>query len=396
MVDATVRPQKGLLGRVAGAMTERVVDVVDPDIVLDHVDLNSLLEKIDVQRVLERVDLNPVLADVDLNALLAGVDLDSLLGGVDLNALLGRLDLDALLGEVDLEKLLTGVDLNVVLSGVDLNLLLARVDLNPVLDQVDLDALMGKVDLDALLTKVDVEALVRRSGIPEIVADSTHQLAGSTLDVFRRQIAALDFWVNRVVDALMRRPAGSVPLAPVGLTEASSPAETGGRREVTGHYAGPVGRTLAFALDSAVITLVYAGAGATFDWLASTFLDESLVGGLNPWISAAAFTTWAFVYFFGSLAVAGHTFGQALVGLRVVARDGSTLPVLSALARTIVTPLSFLLFGLGLVGVVIGREHRALHDVVGRSAVVLDFGDRPAELPGPLSKFLDRQEVRRV
>jgi len=57
-----------------------------------------------------------------------------------------------------------------------------------------------------------------------------------------------------------------------------------------------------------------------------------------------------------------------------------------------VVPFSFLLLGLGLVGVVIGREHRALHDLAGRSAVVLDFGDRPAELPGPLSKFLDRQQ----
>jgi uncharacterized RDD family membrane protein YckC len=392
MVDATARPTpKGLLGRVAGAMTERVVDVVDPDIVLDHVDLNTLLEKVDVQRVLERIDLNPVLADVDLDALLARVDLDALLKGVDLNALLIGVDLDAVLGELDLESLLVKVDLNKVLSGVDLNALLGRVDLNALLSEVDLDAMMAKVDLNALLADVELEALVRRSGIPEIVADSTSQLAGSTLDVARRQVAALDFWVNRVVNTLMRRPADSLPTAPIALREVSTPGEVGGRREVTGHYAGPVGRTLAYALDGVVITLVYAGAGATFDWLASTFLDEARFGDLNPWISAAIFTTWAFVYFFGSLAVAGHTFGQALVGMRVVSRDGSTLPVLSALVRTVATPFSFLFFGLGLVGVVIGREHRALHDVAGRSAVVLDFGDRPAELPGPLSKFLDRQ-----
>jgi hypothetical protein len=56
-------------------------------------------------------------------------------------------------------------------------------------------------------------------------------------------------------------------------------------------------------------------------------------------------------------------------------------------------PVSFLLLGLGLVGIVTGREHRALHDVVAGSAVVVDFGDRPAELPGPLSRFLARQDV---
>ena len=232
MVDTTARPQKGLLGRVAGAVTERVVDVVDPDIVLDHVDLNALLDKIDLQRVLERVDLNPVLAEVDLEALLSRVDLNVVLSEVDLNVLLSR---------VDLEALLTNVDLNAVLSGVELNALLGRVDLNPLLSEVDLDPLLGKVDLNVLLAEVDVEALVRRSGIPEIVADSTSQLAGSTIDVVRRQIAALDYWINRAVDTLMRRPAGSVPLAPPGLLNTSSPAEVGGRREVTGHYAGPVG-----------------------------------------------------------------------------------------------------------------------------------------------------------
>ena len=81
--------------------------------------------------------------------------------------------------------------------------------------------MLSRVDLNALLTEVDLEALVRRSGIPEIVADSTSQLAGSTLDVVRRQLAALDFWVNRAVDTLMRRTAGSVPLAPPGLANAT-------------------------------------------------------------------------------------------------------------------------------------------------------------------------------
>ena len=349
MADSTARPQqKGFLGRVAGAVTERVVDVVDPDIVLGHVDVNTLLEKVDVQRVLERIDLNPLLHEVDLNALL------------------GRVDLDAVLGDLDLEALLT---------------------------KVDLDKVLGRVDLNALLTEVDVEALVRRSGIPEIVADSTSQLAGSTLDVVRRQLAALDFWIDRAVDALMRRTPGSVPLAPPGLVNATPPAEVGGRREVTGHYAGPVGRALAYALDTVVVTLTYTGSGATFDWLARTFLDRSLVSDVDTWVSAVVLSAWSFVYFFGSLAVAGRTPGQALVGLRVVTRDGATLPPLAAFVRTLLLPVSFLLLGLGLVGVVIGREHRALHDVVAKSAVVLDFGDRPAELPGPLSSFLDRQEL---
>jgi len=330
MVDDTFRPpQKGLIGRVAGAVTERVVDVVDPDIVLDRVDVNSLLEKIDVQRLLERIDVDAVLQQVDMNALLA---------------------------------------------------------------RVDMNALLARVDVNQMLEDVDLEAVVRRSGIPEVVAESTSHLAGSTVDVARRQIAGLDFWVNRAVDTLLRRQAGSYPVAPPGLVEAAASAEDGDRREVTGHYAGPVGRTLGFAVDMAVVTLVYTGASATFDWLARILFDQTAVGRLPGWLSALFLGTWLFVYFFGCLAVAGRTIGQALVGLRVVARDGSTLRPWPALLRTVCMPVSFAFFGLGLVGVVVGRERRALHDVAGRSVVVVDFGDRPAELPGPLSRFLDRQE----
>ena len=124
---------KRLLGRVAGAVTERVVVTVDPDIVLEHVDLNALLSRVDLDAVLARVDMDALLARVDLNTLLADVD------------------------------------------------------------------------LDALLRNVDLEALVRRSGIPDIVAESTYSMAGSALDVARRQLVGLDVVVDRIVDRLMRR-----------------------------------------------------------------------------------------------------------------------------------------------------------------------------------------------
>jgi uncharacterized RDD family membrane protein YckC len=340
MVDGEVRaPQKGIIGRVAGAVTDRALDVVDPDIVLDHVDINSLLDKVDLQRLLARVDLDPVLQRVDLDALLARVDLNGLLAGVDLN------------------RLLAGVDMN------------------------------------QLLADVDLEAVVRRSGIPEVVAESTSHLAGSTLDIARRQVAALDFWVNVLVARLMRRPPGSTLDAPPALAKATSTAESDGRREVTGHYAGPVGRLLAFAIDAGLVTLIYTGTGATVDWLARVFFDQGVVGKGPAWLSFLALASWAFVYFFGTLAIAGHTPGQALVGLRVVAQEGTTLTPFSALKRTLALPFSFLFFGLGFVGIVIGSKHRALHDVAARSVVVVDFGDRPAELPGPLSRFLDRRGI---
>ena len=71
--------------------------------------------------------------------------------------------------------------------------------------KVDLNRLLAGVDLDALLRNLDLEALVRRSGIPDIVAESTYSMAGSALDLARRQLVGLDVVVDRVVDRLMRR-----------------------------------------------------------------------------------------------------------------------------------------------------------------------------------------------
>ena len=48
--------------------------------------------------------------------------------------------------------------------------------------------------------------------------------------------------------------------------------------------------------------------------------------------------------------------------------------------RALVFPLSFLLFGLGFLGILVAREHRALHDVIAGTAVVYSWDARSARL----------------
>ena len=93
-----------------------------------------------------------------------------------------------------------------------------------------------------------------------------------------------------------------------------------------------------------------------------------------------AFGVWAFFYLFYCWGAGGKTPGAALLGIRVVRRDGGHLGFRRAFIRTVVFPFSFLFFGLGLIGVVIGREHRALHDVAAGSTVVYDWDVRAARL----------------
>ncbi len=127
-------------------------------------------------------------------------------------------------GPVD--EILEHVDIDAVLDQVDVNHLLERVDVNRLLDRVDVDRLLARADVNRLLAGVDVEELVQRAGIADIVADTTGQLAGRSLDVARRQLVGLDTLVAGMVDRDRRRR-GPAPLGPPALV---GPPTVVGRR----------------------------------------------------------------------------------------------------------------------------------------------------------------------
>lgn len=165
-----------------------------------------------------------------------------------------------------------------------------------------------------------------------------------------------------------------------------------GRSQVSGHYAGPVTRLLAFAVDTVVVTALFSLGVAGFNLVADLVLGSRTGDNDgNGLLWFVAFAVWTFLYSSISLSVAGRTPGKSLVGLRVVTRSGAPLTPRQAIVRTLTFPVSFAILGLGLLGIVVGREHRALHDAFAGTAVVYDWGDRPAELPTPLSRFLTRR-----
>ena len=77
---------------------------------------------------------------------------------------------------------------------------------------------------------------------------------------------------------------------------------------------------------------------------------------------------------------------MAVLGVRVVAADGSAVQPKQGIIRALVFPLSFLLFGLGFLGILVQREHRALHDLIAGTTVVYSWDARAARL-----RFLARQ-----
>jgi uncharacterized RDD family membrane protein YckC len=153
-----------------------------------------------------------------------------------------------------------------------------------------------------------------------------------------------------------------------------------------------VTRLIAFAVDAMVVTVLFSLAVAGFNLVADLVVSgRAPSDGENGLIWFIAFAVWAFLYSSISLAIAGRTPGKSLIGLRVVTRTGGPMTPRQAIVRTLTLPVSFAILGLGLLGIVVGKEHRALHDVFAGTAVVYDWGDRPAELPTPLSRFLTRK-----
>lgn len=148
-----------------------------------------------------------------------------------------------------------------------------------------------------------------------------------------------------------------------------------------GHYAGPVSRLAGYVLDTSISSVVFAvGVSATvflINLVLGTNLSED---SLPSWVWAAAFVVWFAIYYGYCWAAAAKTPGMALVGVRIVRRDGSDLSPGRGLMRCAAYPLSFLTLGIGFIGIVIGREHRALHDVIADTTIVYDWDARGAHL----------------
>lgn len=148
-----------------------------------------------------------------------------------------------------------------------------------------------------------------------------------------------------------------------------------------GHYSGPFSRLAAYAADALVVAAVFSGTSALILWIVQLVTARDVQAtDLGTVPSAILFGTWYLVYFWLSWAVAGRTVGMAVFGLRVVRRDGSDLPPSRAAVRAITFPLSFAPLGLGFVGIVVGRERRALHDVLAGTTVVYDWDARAVRL----------------
>lgn len=150
-------------------------------------------------------------------------------------------------------------------------------------------------------------------------------------------------------------------------------------RVLQGRRAGLVTRLLANTVDFCVVTLIlaagYAGVAVLrFLWNSRTFTLPSPSSGLLVIVGGVLMV----LYLAGCWIVSGRTYGDHVLGLRVVGWRGGRLKPAGALVRATFC----VIFPLGLFWIVVSRQNRSVQDVVLRSSVLYDWSRKPPGGPG--------------
>jgi uncharacterized RDD family membrane protein YckC len=164
------------------------------------------------------------------------------------------------------------------------------------------------------------------------------------------------------------------------------PPQAAGSVSDQGNYAGSVSRFLAYAVDLGTSTVVFTLALAGVAFVIQVVTSHRVTWTRSDTLVGVLFVVWQFFYFGYSWAVASRSFGMYVLGLRVVRADGTEITPRQGVLRALVFPLSFLLLGLGFIGILVQHEHRALHDLIAGTAVVYAWDARAARL-----RFLARE-----
>jgi uncharacterized RDD family membrane protein YckC len=172
----------------------------------------------------------------------------------------------------------------------------------------------------------------------------------------------------------------SQPTPPDGSLRPYLPLSAGETETLRGQHAGFASRFIAFIVDCALSIGVFLLVLSAASFAASVLTGSSIHWSReNTWV-VVAFFVWEFLYYAFYWTGTGKTPGMLLLGVQVVGQDGSSVGTRRGLLRTLAFPLSFLLLGLGFLGILLRSDRRALHDVIAGTAVVYSWDAREARL----------------
>jgi uncharacterized RDD family membrane protein YckC len=147
-----------------------------------------------------------------------------------------------------------------------------------------------------------------------------------------------------------------------------------------GHYAGAVSRLVAFGIDVIALWFLYSLGFAGVTLAVQLVTGHSVKVSSNQIVALISLVVWSFLYFAYQWSLSGKTIGMALLGVQVVAADGTPVGTRSSAIRTLTLPISLICLGLGCLGILTGRERRGWHDHFARTCVVYSWDARAARL----------------
>jgi uncharacterized RDD family membrane protein YckC len=157
-----------------------------------------------------------------------------------------------------------------------------------------------------------------------------------------------------------------------------------------GSYAGVASRTAAVVIDIIVVVLSY--------WLTVSMctLVWAVINLDNPEFPSFDNTTWGWTYLgwgifyiWACWSLFGKTPGKAVLGVRILTKNGQKLGPGRAFLRLIGYAVSMLFFFAGFWWILINRRRRGWSDIIAGTCVVYDWNARPGAL------FEARRELAR-
>jgi uncharacterized RDD family membrane protein YckC len=147
-------------------------------------------------------------------------------------------------------------------------------------------------------------------------------------------------------------------------------------RPYQGRRAGLVTRMAAAVIDAGVVGVVLLA--GYLAWVGLEFMVDPL-GFRFPDPAAVLSLTWAFVvlvvYLTAAWTLSGRTYGDHVMGLRVVRRGGRPMRLSGAFVRALFCAV----FPIGLLWCAGSRERRSVQDVLLRTSVVYDWQPRASK-----------------
>lgn len=136
--------------------------------------------------------------------------------------------------------------------------------------------------------------------------------------------------------------------------------------------AGFVSRSIAFAIDLGLITIVIVGASSLVQLIGLLLPKWIWLTAALPVVITAVVSFIPLTYFFLTVGIAGQTLGKALMGIRIVDAGGGRLSLARSLIRTFAYLVSLIPLLMGFLWILIDRDRRAWHDLISGSRVVYE------------------------